>query len=434
MSYEQAIKYLYNLQPIGIKFGLNNTLSLLAHFHNPHQKIKTIHVAGTNGKGSICSMLSSILQSAGYKVGLYTSPHLIDFTERISINGNPIPQSEVASLTEKIRYAINDGDFKANHPTFFEVVTVMALIYFYEQYLDLAIMEVGMGGRLDATNVIQPLMGIISTIALDHQQYLGKSLGHIAQEKAGIIKRGMPVIIGDCHPEILQIISYTCQKMGATLIQAPPLSNAHILHQDLSCQKFEVLCPKESPKQYSISLLGHHQIQNTLTTLTAAKKLNDLLPRQISHAQICKGLTSARWPGRIEVYPGSPLIIIDGAHNPAAAHSLSRFIKELKFLHLTLVIGVMKDKEIDKICQDLVPLAFRIILTRPNIARAALPRDILHILHSQSLLPNSVKVSMVDSIPEAITLAKTQSGLKDIICITGSLYTAGEAKVVLDER
>ena len=432
MSYEQAIKYLYDLQPIGIKFGLSNTLSLLNHLSNPHQRIKTIHVAGTNGKGSICSMLSCILQAAGYKVGLYTSPHLVDFTERISINGHPVAQSEVIRLTEKIRRAIWEGDFTSAHPTFFEVVTVMALAYFNEQHVDLAIMEVGMGGRLDATNVIQPLLGIISNIDLDHQQYLGKSLRHIAKEKAGIIKKNMPIIIGACQPEVLEIITCTCQNIGATLIQVPPLSNTRLLHRDLLGQSFELLSPESDPQQYSISLLGHHQIQNALIALTAAQKLNDFLPRHISCAHISEGLTRARWPGRIEVYPGSPLVIVDGAHNPAAAHQLSSFIKELKFLHCVLIIGIMKDKEIDKICQELVPLASRIILTQPNMPRAALPKEISRILHAQSLVPNSVKVSLVENVPKAISMAKTQAGSKDIICITGSLYIAGEAKVILD--
>ena len=245
--YEQTIKYLYDLQPIGIKFGLHNTLSLLNYFHNPHQKIRTIHVAGTNGKGSTCSMISSVLQAAGYRVGLYISPHLIDFTERISINGIPITQSEVVRLTTEIQQAIHDGDFSSGHPTFFEVVTVMAMAYFHEQQVDVAVMEVGMGGRLDATNVIQPLLGIITNIDLEHQQYLGNSLLEIAREKAGIIKKGMPVITGVQQPEVLQLLADICQERGATLIPVPAAPSPHFarpLSQNLrGGQSFEVAWP-----------------------------------------------------------------------------------------------------------------------------------------------------------------------------------------------
>ena len=197
-------------------------------------------------------------------------------------------------------------------------------------------------------------------------------------------------------------------------------------------QDFKILGP--APHQYFIPLLGSHQIQNSLIAVTAAQELNKLLPRHISHTQIREGLSRTRWPGRIEVYPGPPLVIVDGAHNPAAAHKLALFIKELKFINLVLIIGIMKDKEIDKICRELVPLASQIILTKPNIARAALPKELLHILQAQSLIINSGTASMVKSVREAVMLAKTKAGPKDIICITGSLYTAGEAKEILDEK
>jgi len=443
MQYEQTIKYLYDLQPIGIKFGLHNTLSLLNYFHNPHQKIRTIHVAGTNGKGSTCSMISSVLQAAGYRVGLYTSPHLIDFTERISINGLPITHSEVVRLTTEIQQAISDGDFSSGHPTFFEVVTVMAMAYFHEQQVDFAVMEVGMGGRLDATNVIQPMLGIITNIDLEHQQYLGNSLLEIASEKAGIIKKDMPVITGVQQPEVLQLLADICQEREATLIPVPSPSPsfARLLTQNLRGQTFEVAWsdawPDAAPdastwQRFSISLIGEHQIQNALVALAAIQTLSRLLPCGISLSQISEGLSLARWPGRAEVYPGLPTIMVDGAHNPAGARRLSCLLKELEFSRLILVLGVMKDKEIDKICQELVPLASRVILTQARIERAALPEEILKILVSQCLVADLGTVSTAENIPKAIALAGAMAGHKDLICVTGSLYTVGEAKVFLD--
>ncbi|MGA1874698.1 MAG: bifunctional folylpolyglutamate synthase/dihydrofolate synthase [bacterium] len=433
MSFDQAVKYLYDLQPIGIKFGLKNTLSLLSYFQSPHEKMKTIHVAGTNGKGSVCSMLSAVLQAAGFKVGLYTSPHLRDFTERISVNGHQIERSEVIRLTQKIQEAIREGDFQSGHPTFFEVVTVMALVYFAEQQVDLAVMEVGMGGRLDATNVIQPLLGIITTIDMDHQDYLGKSLLEIAGEKAGIIKRGMPVIVGASQPEILKFFQKICQEREAAFIPVYPLSKVRLLGRDLQGQRFELINPGLLPQQYFITLLGQHQIQNALLALTAIQQLHELLPHRIPDHQIAEGLAEARWPGRIEIYHGQPPIIVDGAHNPAAAYQLSQFLKDMEFSELILVMGIMRDKDIGGICRELVPLASRIILTRPEMARAAKPEEILRILLFRSLLiENSERVHLVEGVSEAVTLAKTLARSNDLICITGSLYTAGEAKAILD--
>ncbi|MEW5801355.1 MAG: folylpolyglutamate synthase/dihydrofolate synthase family protein [bacterium] len=436
IPYEQTIKYLYDLQPIGIKFGLHNTLCLLNYFHNPHEKIRTIHVAGTNGKGSTCSMIASVLQAAGYRVGLYTSPHLVDFTERISINGLRIARLEVVRLTERIQEAIAAGDFESGHPTFFEVVTVMALAYFQEQQVDFAIMEVGMGGRLDATNVIEPLLGIITNIDLDHQQYLGNSLLDIAREKAGIIKKGMPLVTGVQQPEVMELLSDICLERGAVLIPVP-LSSSSLtrpLSQSLAGQSFEIVWPDEPSQQFSISLIGEHQIQNALVALRAIQVLSRMLPGGILLSQITEGMSRARWPGRAESYPGVPPVMVDGAHNPAGARRLACLLKGLGFPRLILVLGIMKDKEIAGICQELVPLASRVVLTRPSIARASSPEEILDIITSRCLVSDRESISITESIPEAITLARTVAHPKDLICVTGSLFTVGEAKVFLDAR
>lgn len=444
--YDQTIKYLYDLQPIGIKFGLQNTLSLLSYFGNPHQKIRTVHVAGTNGKGSTCSMISSVLQAAGYRVGLYTSPHLVDFTERISINGLPISQPEVVRLTEKIRQAIREGDFRSAHPTFFEVVTVMALAYFAEQQVDCAVMETGMGGRLDATNVIRPLLSIITTIDLDHQQYLGNTLLDIAREKAGIIKEGIPLVTGAQQPEVVQLLAEICRARGAEMIRVPCPSPSVVraVSQGLEGQEFEVAWPAvtlplawndadaSSWQRFSIPLIGNHQIQNTLIVLAAIQTLSRSLSAGISAAQIARGLAVTRWPGRAQVYPGSPAIMLDGAHNPAGARQLARLLESLAFPRLILVLGIMKDKEIGGICQELVPLADRLILTRPQIDRAASAQEIMNILASRALIPDWGRVSTAAGIPEAISMARAMAAPGDLICLSGSLYTVGEAKVFLD--
>ena len=434
MTYEQAIQYLFGLQPIGIKFGLQNTLTLLKQFSDPHQKIKTIHVAGTNGKGSVCSMLFSILQTAGFKVGVYTSPHLIEFSERICINGTPISKNEIIGLTERIQWAIGKGDFQGTHPTFFEVVTVMALVYFQEQDVDLAILETGMGGRLDATNVVCPLLAIITSIDLEHQQYLGDSLDKIAKEKAGIIKDGVPVVVGPCQEDVYQIFEEIGRQKRAPVIKA--LSSLHIRksHQDFSGQRFEVFIPGfDAPQLFTICMLGQHQIQNALIALTAILKLNELLPPSIAISQMVKGLASAKWPARIEIYKTQPLMIIDGAHNPSSINQLVLFLEELSYAKLILVFGVMKDKEIERICEKIFSLASHIILTRPNMPRAASPEEIMDLVSEKFLVDKSM-ISIAPTVGEAISSAREIAEENDVICITGSLFLAGEAKAIIEKK
>lgn len=434
MVFEQAVQYLYDLQPIGIKFGLQNTLTLLEHFHNPQQELKTIHIAGTNGKGSVCALLSSILQRAGYKVGVYTSPHLIDFTERITINGKPIEPAEVVRLTELLQKRIEQGGFYPSHPTFFEVVTVMALVYFAEQKVDIAVIEVGMGGRLDATNVIYPLMAIITSIDLDHQEYLGNTLVEIAGEKAGIIKEGISVVIGPCRPEVEEVFIEACRKHEAILVKSPDRTSVRLLHRDFSGQRIAQV-PGFSPDQeFFLPFLGEHQIENALLGLTATTILSPLLPQPLSYVVISEGVAMARWPGRIQVYDGPPRVIIDGAHNPAAARRLGQFLKGAGYASLTLLLGIMHDKDIAGICRELVPLASKIILTRPQTSRAALPEEIFHLLQSQSMLGASSKVWTIDYLPRALQFALALTGSEDLLCLTGSLYTVGEAMVILDAR
>jgi dihydrofolate synthase/folylpolyglutamate synthase len=417
-TYQQSLDYLYGLEKFGMIFNLTQVERILNAIGDPHKEIQTIHIGGTNGKGSTAAMMGSILQKEGYRVGLYTSPHLIRFTERIKVNGKEIEEEEVAALAGWMRKEIEASGILPPF-TFFDFTTAMALHYFKQKLVDLAILEVGLGGRLDSTNVVDPLIAIITNIAKDHEEYLGKSILKIAQEKAGIIKKGRPLITAATQPLVLRLFSKVCQGKESPYFRVG--------------KEFRYVRAEDGDFDYEglnrklwgihLNLKGFHQVINATTALGAMEVLEDLGYRVSTHAMI-DGLKEVDWPGRLEMVSSSPRVILDGAHNPAGALVLKESLeKEFQYQNLILLIGIMKDKDIQSMLHLLAPLAHHIIFTKPHTDRAAAPS-----LLKKALGQNGKKAEIAEDLREAIERGLSLTQEEDLLCITGSLYTVGEAR------
>ena len=356
MFYPEAIQFLYDLRLFGAKFGLENTFQLAALAGNPQNRLRFIHVAGTNGKGSTCAMLESIYRAAGRRVGLFTSPHLVSFRERIQVNRRLIGEGDIVRLVEEMRPWLKqfpDG----HHPTFFEVVTVMALKFFAEQNCDLVIWETGLGGRLDATNIVMPLASVITNIQLDHQQWLGDTLGQIAAEKAGIIKPGVPVITATDEPDALAVIEKMAREKNAPLTR-------------VRSWEFGV-------RSSELPLLGEHQKLNAALALATVEVLQNQI--RVAEKEICAGLANVIWPGRLQLVTreSGRKILLDGAHNPAGAKALREALEtNFPMTKRTLVLGVLQDKDWQHICETLAPLAAQIFTVPVFSERSANPNEL----------------------------------------------------------
>ena len=415
MTYQSSITYLYGLQKFGIKFGLRKVSKLLARLGNPQEGLPCIHIAGTNGKGSTAAFISSILSKAGYRVGLYTSPHLISFTERIKINNREISKSDVIRLTSLLKEKSNDID----NITYFEIVTAMALIYFKEKKVDLSILEVGMGGRLDATNIVTPLLSVITNISKEHEFYLGNSLLKIANEKAGIIKKNSVLITGATQPKVLSLFKKRCRTKKTRYYQF----GKDISYKLANHNCFHYYGLQNSLEGLNVGLLGEHQIKNAAMALASVEILRGKR-YHIEDNAIYQGLSNVHWPGRLEVLKKSPIVVIDGAHNPAAMKNLKRVLfTEFNFRKLILVIGIMEDKDIRAMFKQIVPFAHKVILCEPNMDRAASTKII-----AKSLQEWNVKYHQIKDVKEAVIYALSIANPKDLICVTGSLFTVGEAR------
>jgi dihydrofolate synthase/folylpolyglutamate synthase len=426
---ERSLEYLYGLQSHGIKPGLTRTLALLCALDDPHHSMQAFHVGGTNGKGSTAAMMASMLAHQGYRVGLYTSPHLVEFTERIQVNGHPIPAHRVSGLTEKIRQIAETC--LTEEPTFFEATTVMAFVYFAEMAVDFAVVEVGLGGRFDATNVLTPLVSIITTIGLDHQEYLGNTVDAIAREKAGIIKKGAPVVAGRIEPGPLAIVrgmatdrEVSCVVLGQDF-DALDLSSGRFSYRGLRDRYDGLACP----------LPGRHQLDNAACAL-AALELAHEKGAAVGEEGIREGLRTVRWPGRLECVGRRPDVWLDGAHNPHAAEALASHLKTLSSLYgpaakgrLILVVGMMRDKDRRGVMALLtaIPGVSHLIVTRAAHQRAADPWDL-----ARDAAGLGVPITVRSTVNEAFAYARALAGSDDTVCVTGSLLVVGEVKAMLE--
>jgi dihydrofolate synthase/folylpolyglutamate synthase len=426
MSYQETIDYLFGLQKHGIKFGLSNSIQLMGLMGDPQRRFHSVHIAGTNGKGSTAAFLASMLRAAGYRVGLYTSPHLVSFTERIRINGVPVTEERVVGLAERVRARYENVRFAEGGPltpTFFEVTTAMAFTCFAEERVDIAVVEAGMGGRLDSTNVVDPLVSVITNIDLEHTEFLGTTVVMIASEKAGIIKPGVPVVTGAVQPEVLAVIEQQARLAGSPVFRMPQDFGAEQATAGPE-QEFDYRGIFARLPRLRIVMLGRHQVDNACIALAAAECIGKA-GMKIPEAALRAGLADAVWEGRLERVARSPDIYLDGAHNPASAQVLADALRDLKrsYRRMVLVVGILKDKDYRGILDRLVPLADRVVVTRPNYSRAL---DTASLAAEISTLNSDV--ASTGSVAEAIDLARRETARDDFIIITGSLYTVGDAR------
>ncbi len=410
----EATAWVFDLQKYGIKFGLSSTLNLLKRLQVPFWEGQYIHVAGTNGKGSVAAMLSAILTRAGYPAALFTSPHLVDFRERYRLAEQEVAADRFLTLINQVRAAVDEGE----PPTFFEFAAAMAFLYFFEEKATPIILETGMGGRLDATNIVHPKVAVITNIALDHQEFLGESLLAIAAEKAGIIKARAPLVTGARQRRVLELFARRCAELTVPMYVAGRDFRARggpggrfsyqgfYLHLDNLC----------------VSLAGRHQYGNAALALATLELLTQA-GWAISEEAIREGLGSTRWPGRLERVDQDPRVLLDGAHNSAAARTLAQRLKQTRQNgRLILVLGIMADKDIDGILARLLPLSETVIFTRPRYFRAAAPAELAARARTYNL-----EVREAPRVAEAVRQALALAGPQDQIVITGSLYTVGEA-------
>ena len=421
MTYSAAIAYLYRLQQHGIKLGLETMCALLGRIGHPERQVRVLHIGGTNGKGSTAAMTAAMLQAAGLRVGLYTSPHLVEFRERIRVNGEMIAEERVADLTARLCGA-TQPDLE---PTFFEITTAMALLHFAEARVDVAVLEVGLGGRFDATNVVEPIACAITTIALEHQEYLGRTEEAIAFEKAGIIKPAVPVVIGRMGPAASGVMRRIARERAAPLWQ---------LGQDFSAEgegpeRFTYRGVSHALEGLRCHLSGRHQLDNAacaLALLEAAAQAGVT----VDEGACRQGLQSVRWEGRLELIEAYPMVLLDGAHNPAAAGALAGYLREFLARHpdsrILLVLGMMRDKDHRGFVAPLHALVSEVVLTQAGLARSATVQELRGSLAGwrQPIFENPLPA-------EALRHAKARATARDLICVTGSLMLLGDVKAAM---
>ncbi|MEO5956621.1 MAG: folylpolyglutamate synthase/dihydrofolate synthase family protein [Nitrospiraceae bacterium] len=421
MTYLSAVTFLYRLQKHGIKLGIETMTALMGRLGMPQTKYRTLHIAGTNGKGSTAAMTAAMLQAAGYRVGLYTSPHLVEFRERIRVNGEMIAESRVTQLTEQLQ-SVCQPDLS---PTFFEYTTAMAFQHFADSGVEVAVLEVGLGGRFDATNVVTPLACAVTTISLDHQEYLGTTVSSIAFEKAGIIKQGVPVVLGRLDDEAWRTIEQVARERQAPVFR---------LEEDFRTEG-------KGPENFSYrgmglhydglacALEGQHQLDNAACALAL---LDAAAPQGIAVTAeaVRAGLRAVDWAGRLEVVDHDPTILLDGAHNPAAARVLAHYLTQSGRSHpsrpVVLVLGMMRDKDHRGFVEPLKGLVDEVVLTQADLPRSFTAQELRATL--DGLLPHS---HVMSSLGDAMALARQLATPEGLVCVTGSLMLVGECKAWL---
>jgi len=427
MKSKDFFDWLNNFHKFGIKLDLSRINYICKKLDNPQDKYKIVHVGGTNGKGSVCRFLGSILKESGYKTGVYTSPHLERFSERITINNEEISEKDILRIFEKLEPIVDEMEKKEMTPTYFEIVTAICFLYFSIKKVDIAIIEVGLGGRFDATNIVKPTLSIICNISLEHQDRLGDTIEKISYEKAGIIKKNIPIITAakDNALETIKKISLE-NKSDFYLISEKNWSRTSF---DNKSQVFKI---NFLEKNYEVKtkVLGEFQGEN-ITLSIAATHILQKKGFKIDNKSIKKGILNKINPGRMELVSTNPLILLDGAHNVEGIKKLRESLeKDFKFDRLILVIGILKDKNYLEMLEIIVPICDKIITTKSSNKRACNPfslkKEIEYIDYKKSVIATEI-------IDKAVLISKGDAGIKDMICICGSLFTVGEAREFLKQ-
>lgn len=437
MSYRDELQKMFDLQKFGMKFGLEGIRSMAARLGAPQRSFPTVHLAGTNGKGSVAVMLAAMLEAAGYRVGLYTSPHLITFRERIRVGSELISEAEVLELSRRVWSATAPD----SPPTFFEFVTALAFLHFQKANVDLAIIETGLGGRLDSTNIIEPLVSVITNVSLEHTEHLGDTVEKIASEKAGIIKEGRPLVLGQPAGSAQDLIlAVAAEKKSPTHLLGRDFT---VLRQSLEAGGRSVISFQMgswTPPPLSLGLSGPHQVKNAALALAALQLLEAEGFKKAAEPALSQALAEASWPGRAEFFaagawpPVGPTgrcpLMLDGAHNPAGALALAAMLDELAPRRLHLVLGLMADKDIAGVMAPLIQRADRLYLTRPAFSRAATPGllwDKLAAAFGQPRQPTGLYLT----IGQALSAAAAEAEAEDLVLLSGSLFTVGEGRAWL---
>ncbi|MEA3345560.1 MAG: folylpolyglutamate synthase/dihydrofolate synthase family protein [Chloroflexota bacterium] len=437
-TYEEALEWIYSFTDYEKKtsyryapelFDLTRMERLLASLHNPHRRFRSLHIAGTKGKGSTAAISESILRAAGHKTGLYTSPHLHTFRERIQVEGRLIPEREVALLVERLQPFVS----QVEGLTTFEIITALAFLYFAHKGVELAVLEVGLGGRLDATNVITPSVSIITSLSYDHTTILGDSLSEIAREKGGIIKPGIPVVSAPQSEEALAVIEQICEERDSALTLVGrdwrwDSKDATWEGQSFSADPTFQSSGEALSLEYWIPLVGRHQLVNATVVLAAMEQLREQGLR-ISQSSIHEGLRKVRWPGRLEVLSQRPWVVVDGAHNRDSAQKLRSALEELfPHRHLFLIFATYRDKDIAGMLEVLLPIAQEVITTQFKSPRAATADQL-----AGQVRDAGTKAASVEDIGQALSLARQRASAEDLICVAGSVRFAGETRMAYFE-
>jgi dihydrofolate synthase/folylpolyglutamate synthase len=429
MEYDEFTEWMFGLERFGIKLGLDNIREFLGRIGNPEKNLRSIHVTGTNGKGSVCAMAAEILKTHGLEVGLYTSPHLVDFTERITINGRRISKGDVVRLGLALKETMEAmaSESEEKQLTFFEFTTGLAFKYFEERKVDMVVAEVGMGGRLDATNVLDPEVSVITRIGLEHSNYLGSTIQEIAREKAGIVKQDVDVVTCERKADALAVIESTCMKKRSPLRCIGKDFEISLVDQTVGGTEFDYIGAR-TLKGLRTSLIGGYQADNAAAAIAALEVLSEG-GLAVTDGDIRKGLASVRWPGRLDMISRRPLVILDGSHNPEGVATTASVLESLGLQPLTFVVGCMDDKDARGIVRALTPLASKMIVTQARFRRA---------LPAGTLMDIVKREFDGEAVLSPDTRSALETGVNDIrgkgLCVIGSLYVVGEAIQWWNER
>lgn len=417
-TYPDSVRFLYSLgnEIKAFKFGLETIERVLAELGHPERAFRVVHVAGTNGKGSTCAMIASALRAAGHRTGLYTSPHLVEPTERIQVDGVAVSEAEFTHAFDVVHEAaerlLASGAIE-NHPTYFETVTAMAMVLFGERGCEWVVAEVGLGGRLDATNVVRPELCVITPVDYDHEAWLGSTIEAIAAEKAGILKAGVPAVLAKQRADAEAVIAARASEVGCPVLRAADAPADSFVEDAYGSEivwgGMTVRCP----------FAGGHQVDNTVTALVALRELG------VGAEAVAGGVAAAVWPGRLERIRTKPEVILDGAHNPAGVRALAAHIRRhYAGRRVWLVYGTMRDKSVGEICDELFPLATELVLTRPDSTRSLAPESLVAIA-------GHPRVRVTAGLREAWEVVAGEAAETDVVFISGSLYLVGEARALL---
>ncbi len=427
MNEKECKRYLEKIQNLGIKFGLDNVREILASFGNPHKKFPSVIVAGSNGKGSVCAFLSRVLSLHGYRAGLFTSPHLLDVRERIRIGSELIAGKTFCRLLSQLKVKIEDliAEKKLlNPPTYFEHLCCLAFLHFAEQKVDMAFLEVGMGGRFDATNVARPVVSVITTISAEHQKFLGENLDQIAFEKAGVIKPEVPVVCGVLEDVAYETIKNRACELGAPFLGVFDRRDDFVEEKTGSGYVFRFRSEDEI-YTYTPSLPGMHQGRNAAIAIAVLRVL-DSRWKNLEKEKIIQGIQTTRWEGRLEIVSRNPLVILDGAHNEEGAGALRDYIREFVPSPPILVYAAMRDKKVERMADILFPHAETVILTRFPYFRASPPEEL-----AQRIPESGKKILCEPDSGKAFRMAKQLAGHDGVVLVAGSLFLVGEIKKII---